>query len=79
MIEHAFLQKIVIDFYNAYEPFIQHFKGDVMPFQSFFNRLEEFQYNWNSDQKEPSFQDYNTPQVVKAPNFPEFHGFQSVE
>ncbi len=77
-IEHAFLQKIVIDFYNTYKPFIQHFRGDVMPFKSFFYRLEEFQYNWNSDQKEPSFHDYNTPQIVKSPNFPEFHGFQRV-
>jgi len=78
MIEHAFLQKIVIDFYNVYEPVIQHFKGDVMPFQCFFNRLEEYQYNWNSDQKDPTFQGYNSPQIVKTQAFPEFHGFQRI-
>ena len=77
-IEHAFLQKIVIDFYNVYEPIIQHFKGDVMPFQCFFNRLEEYQYNWNSDQKAPSFLGFNSPQIVKTLNFPEFHGFQRI-
>jgi len=77
-IEHAFLQKIVIDFYNVYEQVIQHFQGDVMPFQCFFNRLEEYQYNWNSDQKTPSFKGYISPQIVKTQTFPEFRGFQRI-
>ncbi|UYP48313.1 hypothetical protein NEF87_004598 [Candidatus Lokiarchaeum ossiferum] len=88
-LEHLILKNILVEFYSAYHPFLTEFHGDVVPFRSFKKRLLQYRFEWNNllTHSSPSIENmieqmsmemYRTPQVVRSPSFPKFHGFQKI-
>ncbi len=88
--EHQILKNVLLEFYSNYFPYLSDFRGDVVPFRSFKERLLHYKVVWSRDLSYPnpdyenilnrcSLENYNTPQVIKAPRFPQFQGFQKVQ
>lgn len=88
-LEHLILKNILVEFYSAYHPFLTEFHGEVVPFRSFKKRLLQYRFEWNSLLTHSSLnyenvldrismEPYSSPQVVRSPSFPKFHGFQKI-
>ena len=90
-IEHLILQNILSEFYTTYFPYLSEFRGEVVPFRSFKNRLIQYSSHWAqiSAQKNQRKHNLSTPfsdvehfnssQRMKSPSFPKFHGFKKIQ
>jgi RNase P protein component len=67
--ERLLLKNILQDFYQTYQSQFNNFRGNVLPFQQFRNRLSMMNINKN----------FKISQTTQSPKFPAFSGFQSVE